>query len=103
HGQIAAVATGVLGIDSSHAIPPGGLVTGPRSRIVRGDVLALERAALDDGNFDVIVAGELIEHLSDALAFLRRIKAQFPGKELLISTPNATSLANVLLAFGARE
>lgn len=103
HGRIAAVAAEVLGIDSATALPPEGVRTGPRSRIVRGDVAALTRDQLDGRDFDVIVAGELIEHLPDTLAFFRQLRALFPGKEFLATTPNATALSNVLLGCLARE
>lgn len=101
HGQLAAASDQVLGIDSSPELPDGGLVTGPRSRIVRGDAAALEVPA--GTPVDVIVAGELIEHLPDALGFLRALRRRFPGRELIATTPNATSLTNALLAATGRE
>ncbi len=52
---------------------------------------------------DVIVAGELIEHLPNAGVFFIQLKELFPGKVLLASTPNATSLTNVVLACVSRE
>lgn len=102
HGRIAAVATSVLGIDSSEAIPPGGVATGPHSRIVRGDARAFAEAA-GTGQYDVAVAGELIEHLPNALEFLRTIKAGLGGRRFILSTPNATSLTNTILGVAGRE
>jgi hypothetical protein len=102
HGRIAAVAAAVLGIDSSEAIPPDGLVTGPNSRIVRGDARAFADA-LGTGQWDVAVAGELIEHLPNALEFLLTVKAGLAGRRLILSTPNATSLTNALLGAAGRE
>lgn len=103
HGKIAQEAKQVLGIDSSVKLPAEGVVTGPRSRIVRGDVMALAKESIGGIDVDLIVAGELIEHLPDTTAFLRQLKTLFPGRELIISTPNATSLANTILALGSRE
>jgi hypothetical protein len=50
-----------------------------------------------------VVAGELREHLTDPLAFLQQLRRLYPGRELVLTTPNATSLSNVLLAVGSRE
>ncbi len=103
HGMIAQEAKQVLGIDSSEKLPAEGLITGPRSKIERGNVMALAKESISIIDIDLIVAGELIEHLQDTTAFLRQLKTLFPGRELIISTPNATSLANTILALGSRE
>lgn len=103
HARIAEVATEVLGVDSSTTLPEGGLVTSPTSRIVPGDVTALDGLRQDLGRFDLVVAGELIEHLPDVQAFLTQVKRLFPGKSLVFTTPNATSIGNVVLAFADRE
>jgi SAM-dependent methyltransferase len=103
HGRIAAVAAEVLGVDASAKVPASGLQTNERARIVRGDVLALDALEADLSCFDVVVAGELIEHVPDAQAFLAQIKRLFSGKTLVLTTPNATSIANVVLALANRE
>lgn len=102
HGRIAAVAATVLGIDSSEAIPPEGLATGPHSRIVRGDARSFADA-LGTGEWDLAVAGELIEHLPNALEFLRTVKSRMEGRRLILSTPNATSVTNAILGLAGRE
>lgn len=103
HGKIVKVATSVVGIDNSSGLPPDGIQTGPSSRILRGDVAALDGALPRDARPEVIVAGELIEHLADPTAFLRQIKALFEGRQFIASTPNATQLSNVLLGLAYRE
>lgn len=102
HGRIAAVADDVLGIDNSAAIPAGGVRTGPRSIIISGDASSLDQA-LQRGIFDVAVAGELIEHLPNALEFLKGVKAAFAGRQLILTTPNATSVTNAILGLAGRE
>lgn len=97
HGRIGTVARDVLGIDSSDRLPNEGLLTGPNSRIIKGDGVNPDLAQLDRKSIDVIVAGEFIEHLESPLAFLRSMKQRFPTRELIISTPNGTSFANALL------
>jgi SAM-dependent methyltransferase len=105
HERIGSVAGSVLGVDNSPQIPPEGLRTGPRSRIIRAEAqdFGAIRAGLAQNEIDVIVAGELIEHLPNSLEFLRELKRHFPKKELIATTPNATSLTNGLLALARRE
>jgi SAM-dependent methyltransferase len=100
HGRIGTVAHDVLGVDSSDQVPPEGIITGANSRIVKGDGLKPDVIA---DSFDVIVAGEFIEHLESPIAFLRAMKKQFAGRTLLLSTPNGVSFANGLLAGIGRE
>lgn len=103
HGRIAAVAQSVVGIDSSAAIPADGIRTGERSFIYAGDGTDPAAPALLDADIDVIVAGEFIEHIESPLAFFRTMQRRYPGREMLISTPNGLSFANSLLATIGRE
>jgi SAM-dependent methyltransferase len=106
HEEIGRNALRVDGIDNSTMVPADGLATGPNSTIRRGDVTDPERlvAALDDSP-DVVVAGELIEHLENPLQFLKRFVAieRLSGKTLILSTPNATALHNFLIGLVYRE
>jgi hypothetical protein len=106
HEEIGRTAAHVDGIDNSALVPAEGLRTGANSTIWRGDVGDPERvvAALEEPP-DVIVAGELIEHLESPLQFLKRFAAaaRLSGKTLILSTPNATALHNVLIALTRRE
>lgn len=103
HGELSRVASRLVGLDRSSAIPPEGLESGPRSRIVPADVARLGELDLDMSAFEVVVAGELIEHLEDTLGFLRSVKSRLAGRAFLATTPNATSLTNGLLAPLRRE
>jgi len=53
--------------------------------------------------FDIVIAGEIIEHIFDTDFFLEEISRVLkPGGRLLISTPNIASLGRrLLLLFGA--
>jgi SAM-dependent methyltransferase len=63
---------------------------------------ALEGLGLDPA--DVVVAGELLEHLDRPADFLEAVKALVASDGLLVlTTPNAHSLTNVLGALAGRE
>ncbi len=106
HDEIAAVASRVDGVDNSAVIPVDGLSTGPNSAIFRGDITDLEPivAALAEIP-EVVVAGELIEHLENPLRFLNSLATvkRLSGQILILSTPNATAVHNVLIALARRE
>lgn len=101
HERIAANAESVLGIDNSIKIPEEGIKTGKNSKIIRGNALELDE--LFGKCFDVIVAGEFIEHIDRPVAFIHRLKGLFPGTRILLSTPNGVSFANTLLGMISRE
>ena len=103
HGRISTVASQVVGIDSSDKIPAEGLRTAPNALIVKADGVNPETPELRDGEVEEIVAGEFIEHIEAPLTFIRAMKGRFPGRELVISTPNGVSFANTLLGAIGRE
>ena len=98
HGRIGTVARDVVGIDSSDLLPERGLVTGANSRIFKGNGVDPDPHQFASEKFDIIVAGEFIEHLESPLAFLRGMRQRYAGCEMVISTPNGVSFANALLA-----
>ena len=54
----------------------------------------------DDRAFDVVVAGEIVEHMTDDVAFLRELRrVTKPSGLVIITTPNLVSLGNRLLMF----
>lgn len=106
HEELAKSAKEVVGVDSSSAVPADGLQTAVNASIRQGDILNLACvvAAMPDAP-DIVVAGELIEHLENPLAFLRSFRAlpALKGKKLLFTTPNATALHNGLIGLCCRE
>jgi 2-polyprenyl-3-methyl-5-hydroxy-6-metoxy-1,4-benzoquinol methylase len=58
----------------------------------------VEEAPFEEGSFDVITLADVIEHLSDPAAVIRRVHGWLrPGGRLLILTPDLGSLAARLL------
>ena len=106
HEEIALLARQVEGIDSSELVPATGLTTAPNARIRRGNIMDPEQLLADLEEIpDVIVAGELIEHLESPLELLRSF-ARVPklaGRTLILSTPNATAVHNFLVGLARRE
>lgn len=105
HGRLCASAASVLGVDNSARIPPGGLDTIGGGRIIQADIFDLAPVVAGFGKPDLVVAGELIEHLPDTLGFLRSLKANasLRGAELLVSTPNACAWHNLVVGLVGRE
>jgi hypothetical protein len=104
HGELSRRAALVIGVDNSAALPSEGLVTSPNSRILRIPLENLSEVTRQF-EFDVVVAGELLEHLPDPPGFLGRLRSdsRLSGRTLLVTTPNATALHNCGLAFLRRE
>src|SRR5688500_1485267 len=106
HEASAATAHRVIGVDDSDLVPESGLVTSANSEIRRGDVTAIDDW-LEVNAFipEVVVAGELIEHVPNPLQFLRSLRSseRLRGCTLIVTTPNATAVHNVAIGFLSRE
>lgn len=110
HEEIAAPAKQVIGIDNSEMVPRGGIETAGNAQIQRGNIMDLAACfhsipALKEFRPEVVVAGELIEHLNDPLAFLSQLRSttELMGATLVMSTPNATAIHNCLIGLAGRE
>lgn len=93
HDGIVKAATFVLGVDRENAPGVVGFdldsVVEPRLPPEHDDnVAALSRP---NPPFDLIVCGEVIEHLSNPGWFLKRLRQQYEGVPLLVTVPNAFS------------
>lgn len=105
HARLCASARSVVGIDNSPRLPAGGLDTGQGGRIIHADIFDLDPVIARYGRPDVIVAGELIEHLPDTTRFLESLQrnSQLRGVEFVFSTPNACCWHNALVGLASRE
>ena len=103
HREIADVARETLGIDAGEVVRAAGSVrTASGSSIVYGRVEDLADIARTFAP-DLVVAGELIEHTPHPLGWLSALAASCRGTAILLTTPNATAIVNILLAFAHRE
>lgn len=101
--QISNVSKLHIGVDNSRLLPDEGITYSPNVKILKGDIYDLAKMDLEADHFDVIVAGEVIEHLPNTLQFFQNLKRDFNGTRLICSTPNTTSFPNMLLSLFKRE
>lgn len=105
HARLCANAARVVGIDNSSRLPAEGMGTFNGNRIIHADIFDLAPVVEQYGRPDVVVAGELIEHLSDTEAFLRSLSRNeaLRGSDFVFSTPNACCWHNAIVGLIGRE
>jgi SAM-dependent methyltransferase len=103
HGHLDAVAADLVGIDLDEAGVADAVAAGHRAHVADcRDPAAL--AALDLEPAEVVIAGEVIEHVDDPGAFLAGLhRLVAPGGRLVVTTPNAYGLLNVVASAAGRE
>jgi 2-polyprenyl-3-methyl-5-hydroxy-6-metoxy-1,4-benzoquinol methylase len=71
-------------------------------RVLVGDVETME-LPLESGSFDVVLCGDVVEHLRDPGAALTRLRPFLkPGGRIVLSTPNVANWAIRLSLLGGR-
>lgn len=71
-------------------------------RVLVGDVETME-LPLEPGSFDVVLLGDVVEHLRDPVAALARVRPFLkPGGRVVLSTPNIANWAIRLSLLGGR-
>jgi hypothetical protein len=103
HREISLVSEEVAGIDNTENLPVSGKRFFENEYMYKGDVNNFSDFVNKNKKYDIMVAGELIEHLPDTIQFLKKVKNDFKGEYLIITTPNATSLSNILLGMIRKE
>jgi 2-polyprenyl-3-methyl-5-hydroxy-6-metoxy-1,4-benzoquinol methylase len=99
--ELLAIGASVVGIDVAEAALRRARELDPRLdlRLVPFD----GEWELADASFDVVWAGEVIEHVADTAAWLSEVRRVLrPGGRLLLSTPAHGRLAMLRLALSAR-
>jgi SAM-dependent methyltransferase len=103
HEQLFTAASEIIGIDSDAEGVAMARALGFEAHVADCQEIA-ELAALPVEPADVVVAGELIEHLDRPGAFLEAVKCLLaPKGVLVITTPNAVRLTNFIGALTNRE
>jgi SAM-dependent methyltransferase len=98
HGQLARVAEELVGIDSSRSGVEQAVEDGYEAHVADLEDPA-QVAALALEPADLVVAGELVEHLANPGRMLEAIRPLLrAGGLLVLTTPNAHALTNVLAA-----
>ena len=97
HAAVASVATEAVGVELDKKLAA-------RARERGYDVIAANAESLDLGRtFQVVWAGELIEHLSCAGGFLDGARRHLdPDGRLVLTTPNAFAVSNFVYRIGGR-
>ncbi len=105
HARLCRSAKAVVGLDNSDLIPDTGLTTASNGRIIRANIFDLQATIDECGRPDIIVAGELVEHLPDTNAFLHSLRScnALKGVEVIVTTPNACCWHNFLIGLAGRE
>ena len=97
HGLIAAEKPDVVGIDINEEQIGKLQAAGYSVQLADARDFDLDR------RFDVVFAGELIEHLDDVRGFLRSVRRHLtPGGRLVLTTPNAFYFGNFVYRVGGR-
>ncbi len=103
HGEILKKASFVVGIDNSDKIPTEGIKEQENAIIFKSDATDIDEKILNLKDYKLVVAGEFIEHIENVSQFFSHIKNKFPGKTMILSTPNGTSIGNVFMGMIGRE
>lgn len=99
-GRICQVASFAIGVDDSEFVPLSGASI-ESGQILRGNAFELKKEDLPE--VEIIVLGEVIEHVNDPIALLSYLRSEFPNAGIILTTPNATGILNVALAMMHRE
>lgn len=102
HGRIAEQAKNIIGIDYLEE-EVNRLNNLYQYNILYGDAMKLDKFSFDE-KFDVIVCGEIIEHLENPGLLLTRLKSiASPHTQLIITTPNPWWLRRMNIFFAKKE
>jgi 2-polyprenyl-3-methyl-5-hydroxy-6-metoxy-1,4-benzoquinol methylase len=103
HEHLAATARDLVGLDLDDAGVDRAVAEGYEARVVDcSDIDALRALALAPA--DVVIAGEVIEHLDDVGSFLDALHVLVAADgKLVITTPNAAGLVNTMASLANIE
>lgn len=82
HDQVKRAAASYLGVDRE-----------PAEGVIGFDLDDVALGYLPEFDADIVLCGEVLEHLGNPLWFLTRLKRQFPTVPVLLTVPNAFAFA----------
>lgn len=103
HVRVAARAREAVGIDHADAVVRELQLRHPELRLRACDIEDVEAAVGRFAPFELVLLGDLVEHLSNPGRALDAVRAVLaPGGELIVTTPNAFGLPNFLRFLAGR-
>jgi len=104
HAALAGAADRCLGIDISEAGVAHARALG-YADVVRANIAGEEIPEIADSDWDLMVMGELLEHVNNPVDFLDAIRVRYGSRipRIVITVPNAFSARNLFGAIRGRE
>ena len=97
HFRVAATAREAVGIDHAEDVVRELQSRHPHLRLRACDIEDVERAVAEWAPFELVLFGDLVEHLGNPGRALDAVRSVLvPGGELILTTPNAFGLPNYL-------
>src|SRR4029450_11610601 len=97
HASLTAVAERCVGVDTNREAVDALTQAGIFDNLISADATTLDRTSIGLDRIDVVVAGDIVEHLSNPGALLDNV-ARIADKDsrLVMTTPNALGLPNFI-------
>lgn len=104
HARITRVANSCIGVDVNDAGIEA-LKQRAIENVTVGDVTHPESFVDDESRWDLMVLGEIVEHVDDPVAFLSSIRTEWAGRldGLIVTLPNAWAWSSLRAVFRRQE
>jgi hypothetical protein len=105
HGRLARVAKRCLGVDTAYDGVAHMVDVLGYADVVCADVVKSVVPEIESQAWDLMIMGELLEHIDDPVQFLSAIRGRYAARisHLIITVPNAYEWVNIRQAFRGRE
>lgn len=105
HDRITQVAEKAVGVDIDEGVVATLRAMGVRDVYAADLTAELEEPDLLGETFDVVILGEVLEHVGNPVAFLRAIRDNVgsPGQSIVVTVPNAWNIAALVSALRGAE
>lgn len=105
HDRVAQVAALVVGVDTNQAAVESVSELGVSNVFAVDLAEPITEPAIAERDFDLIILGEVLEHIGNPVGFLRSVVASLgrPNQQILITVPNAWSAVALINVFRGAE